>query len=83
MFLIAFRIAVVLASAYLFGLLVAWLFSLFNGSDGGGGDFGGDEPIPPVPPEPGKTSNPKKSQKRWVEVDESYYLEEFNLNKKQ
>ena len=57
MFLIAFRIALALASAYLFGLLVAWLFSLFNASDGGGGDFGGDEPIPPVPPEPGKTSN--------------------------
>ena len=62
MFLIAFRIVVVLASAYLFGLLLAWLFSLFNSSDGGGSDFSGDEPIPPRPPEPGKTSNQKKRQ---------------------
>lgn len=83
MFLIAFRIIVVLATAYLFGLFVAWLFSLFNTDDGGGGDFGKDEPVPTKPPEPGKSSQPQKSKKRLVEVDESYYLEEFDLDKKQ
>ena len=83
MFLIAFRIVIVLASAYLFGLLVAWLFSLFNSGNGGGGDFRGDDPITPMPPEPGKTLELQKVKKRLVEVDESYYLEEFDLSKKQ
>ncbi|MGF1542460.1 MAG: LapA family protein [Pleurocapsa sp.] len=83
MSLIAFRLFTLLASAYLFGLLVAWLFSLFNSSDGGGGDFGEDNPDTPKPPEPGKTFEPKENKKRLVEVDESYYLEEFDLSKKQ
>ncbi len=78
MFLIAFRLIVLLAAAYLFGLIVAWLFSLFNNNNGGD-DFGGDEPVPPKPPEPGKTLSPTKGKKRLVEVDESYYLEEFDL----
>ena len=46
MFLIAFRFVVLLAIAYLFGLLVAWLFSLFN-SDNGGDDFRNDDPDTP------------------------------------
>ena len=82
MFLIAFRIVILLASAYLFGLLVAWLFSLFNSSNGGD-EGGGDDPDTPKPPSPGKTLKQRKNKKRWVEVDESYYLEEFDLNKKQ
>ena len=81
MFLIAFRLIILLASAYLFGLLVAWVFSLFNTGDGGD-DFGGDDPVPPKPPEPGKTLKQKKDNKRLVEVDESYYLEEFDLSNK-
>ena len=80
MFLIAFRMLVVLALAYLFGLLVAWLASLFS-DGGGGGDYGGDEPVPPIPPLPGKSKH-KSDLKRLVEVDESYYLEEFDLSKK-
>ncbi|HHP7229741.1 MAG TPA: LapA family protein [Xenococcaceae cyanobacterium] len=81
MFLIALRIIVLFASAYLFGLLVAWLFSLFN--DGNGGDnFDNDDPNPPTPPQSGKTLASQKNQKRLVEVDESYYLEEFDLSKK-
>ena len=80
MFVIAYKLIILLAAAYLFGLLVAWLFSLFNTGDGGD-DFGRDDPVPPKPPEPGKTLK-QNSKKRLVEVDESYYLEEFDLNKK-
>ncbi len=83
MFLIAFRLIVLLAYAYLFGLLFAWLFSLFNSSNGGGGDFGGDDPDTPQPPEPPFTLSQKRNKKRLVEVDESYYLEEFDLSNKQ
>ena len=82
MFLIAFRLITLLAIAYLFGLLVAWLFSLFNSSNGGD-DFRGNDPDTPQPPEFGKTLEQKKGKKRLVEVDESYYLEEFDLGKKQ
>lgn len=81
MFVIAYRLIVLLAVAYLFGLLVAWLFSLFNADDGGD-DFGGGDPVPPQPPEPGKTLKLATKKKRLVEVDESYYLEEFDLSKK-
>ena len=81
MFLIAIRLIALLASAYLFGLLVAWLFSLFNASNGGD-DFRGDDPDTPKPPSPGKTLSPKKNKKRLVEVDESYYLEEFDFSQK-
>ncbi|MBE9045708.1 LapA family protein [Pleurocapsales cyanobacterium LEGE 10410] len=81
MFVIAYRLIILLAVAYLFGLLVAWLFSLFNAGDGGD-DFGGNDPVPPQPPEPGKSLKQKPPKKRLVEVDESYYLEEFDLNKK-
>ena len=86
MFVIAIRLITLLAVAYLFGLLVAWLFSLFN--DGNGGDdFRRDDPETPQPPNPGKTLKidnleTNKGKKRLVEVDESYYLEEFDLNKK-
>ncbi len=82
MFLIALRLIILIAVAYLFGLLVAWLFSLFNSSNGGD-DFRGSDPDPPQPPNPGKTLEQKKNKKRLVEVDESYYLEEFDLSKKQ
>lgn len=82
MFLIATKFITLLAIAYLFGLFVAWLFSLFN--DGNGGDEGrGDDPDTPKPPNRSKTLEQKRNKKRWVEVDESYYLEEFDLNKKQ
>ncbi|MGV2828699.1 LapA family protein [Myxosarcina sp. GI1(2024)] len=81
MFLIAFRLIILLASAYLFGLLVAWLFSWFDDSNGGD-DFRGDDPDTPIPPEPGKTLDGQRGKKRLVEVDESYYLEEFDLSKK-
>ena len=81
MSLIAYRLAVVLAIAYLFGLLVSWLFSLFNSSDGGD-DFRRDDPDSPKPPKPGKTLALKQDKKRLVEVDESYYLEEFDLSNK-
>ena len=80
MFVIAYKLIILLAVAYLFGLLVAWLFSLFNTGDGGD-DFGGNDPVPPQPPEPGKMKQ-KTNKKRLVEVDESYYLEEFDLSKK-
>ena len=71
----------VLAIAYLFGLLVAWLFSFFNGGDGGDGGSG-NNPDNPQPPQPAKTFDNKSGKKRLVEVDESYYLEEFYLSKK-
>ena len=82
MFLIATRLITLLAIAYLFGLLVAWLFSLFNSSNGGD-DFRDGDPDTPNPPVPGKTLSPKSSKKRLVEVDESYYLDEFDFSKKQ
>ena len=81
MFLIALRLIVLIAVSYLFGLLVAWLFSLFNADDGGN-DFGRDDGDIPPPPETGKSLEKAKGKKRLVEVDESYYLEEFDLKKK-
>ncbi|MEO1799952.1 MAG: hypothetical protein AAFR62_05940, partial [Cyanobacteria bacterium J06629_2] len=83
MFVIATRLISLFAIAYLFGLLVAWLFSLFN-SDGGDDDFREGDPDTPQPPDPGKalSLNQDLGRKRLVEVDESYYLEEFDLSKK-
>lgn len=81
MFVIAIRLLALLAIAYLFGLLVAWLFSLFN-SDNGGDDFRRGDPDSPQPPNPGRTLELDNGKKRLVEVDESYYLEEFDLSKK-
>ncbi len=81
MIVIAIRLIALLAISYLFGLLVAWLFSLFNSSDGD--DFRRDDPDTPQPPEPGKSLEQTKVKKRLVEVDESYYLAEFDLNSKQ
>ena len=81
MFLIAFRFISLLAIAYLFGLFVAWLFWLFNSNDGGD-DFRRDDPDTPKPPKSGKTLDTNSGKKRLVEVDESYYLEEFDLSKK-
>ena len=80
MFLIGLRLLVLLAISYLFGLIVAWLFSLFN-TDDGGDDFRQGEPEDPQPPEPGRTLS-NKGKKRLVEVDEFYYREEFDLKKK-
>ena len=81
MFVIAVRLITLLAISYLFGLLVAWLFSLFN-ADNGGDDFRRGEPDTPKPPKPGKALEPTKAKKRLVEVDETYYLEEFDLSNK-
>lgn len=81
MFVIALRLAIVLASAYLFGLFVSWLFWLFNSSDGGD-DFRDGEPDAPKPPIPGKTLKLEMDDKRLVEIDESYYLAEFDLSNK-
>ncbi|MGF1478766.1 MAG: LapA family protein [Cyanophyceae cyanobacterium] len=79
MFVIAIRLLMALAIAYLFGLLVAWLVSFFNGSDDDGWHDGGDQPTPPLPPGSGEKP---QSEKRLVEVDESYYIEEFDLSRK-
>lgn len=78
MFLIATRLITLLAIAYLFGLLVAWLFSWFSNDDGD--DFRRDDPDTPQPPQPGKALEINPNKKRLVEVDESYYLEEFDLS---
>ncbi|WP_036482987.1 hypothetical protein [Myxosarcina sp. GI1] len=75
MFLIGLRIIILLAVAYLFGLLVAWLFAMF-GNGNGGDDFRRDDPETPSP------QGDPENKKRLVEVDESYYLEEFDLSKK-
>lgn len=83
MFLIAFRIVIALAVAYLFGLIVSWLVSFFKNSGGGDWGKGNDEPASPLPPDSGETPHHKTRKKRLVEVDESYYLEEFDLNPKQ
>ena len=82
MFLIGLRLLMVLAIACLFGVFFAWLVSFFNGSSGGGWDDRGDEPDPKGPSDPGGISQPKQEKKRLVEVDESYYLEEFDLSDK-
>lgn len=82
MFAIALRLLSVLAIAYLFGLLVAWLVAFFNRADDGGDDRGGDEPSPSPPPKPSDEAPLPRSGKKLVEVDESYYLEEFDLQKK-
>lgn len=83
MTVIAIRLIALFAIAYLFGLLVAWLFSFFN-NNGGGDDFRGGNPDTPQPPDPNQALdlNIKTSKKRLVEVDESYYLEEFDLSQK-
>ena len=81
MFVIAIRLITLLAVSYLFGLIVAWLFSLFDG-DNGGDDFRRDDPEAPKPPNPGKALEITEDKKRLIEVDESYYLEEFDLSKK-
>ena len=81
MIVIASRLLTLLAIAYLFGLLVAWVFSWF-GNDNGGDDFRRDDPDAPQPPDPGKTLDLDRDKKRLVEVDESYYLEEFDLSSK-
>ncbi|MGD1920910.1 MAG: LapA family protein [Pleurocapsa sp.] len=81
MFVIALRLATILAIAYLFGLFVSWLFWLFNSSDGGD-DFRDGEPDTPKPPVPGNALKIEADKKRLVEVDESYYLAEFDLTKK-
>ena len=81
MIVIAIRLIALLAIAYLFGLLVAWLFALFN-SDNGGDDFRHGDPDTPPPSPPGKALKLNQDKKRLVEVDESYYLEEFDLSKK-
>ena len=82
MFAIALRLMTVLAIAYLFGLLVAWLFSLFNAADDGEDDRGGDGDAPPKPPGPSDDAAQPQRVRRLVEVDESYYLDEFDLKKK-
>jgi len=81
MFLIATRLLSLLAIAYLFGLLVAWIFSLF-GNDGGGDDFRRGDPESPQPPDPDKALDLDGDKKRTVEIDESYYLAEFDLTSK-
>ena len=81
MVVIATRLITLLAIAYLFGLLVAWVFSWFN-SDNGGDDFRDGEPDTPPPSPPGKALELDQGKKRLVEVDESYYLEEFDLSNK-
>lgn len=81
MFLIALRLIVLIAVSYLFGLLVAWLFSLFD-ADNGGNDFRRGDGDIPQPPKPGKSLEKAQGKRRFVEVDESYYLEEFDLKKK-
>lgn len=81
MFIIATRLITLLAIAYLFGLLVAWLFSIFR-NDNGGDDFREDDPKNPQPTPPGKTWEKDQEKKRLVEIDESYYLEEFDLSNK-
>ena len=81
MFAIALRLITVLAIAYLFGLLVAWLVSLFNAADDGGDDRGGGgDASPPKPPGPNHEAS-QPSEKILVEVDPSYYLDEFELKK--
>ena len=83
MFLIGLRLIMLLAIAYLFGLLFAWLFWLFKGNNDGGDDFSDDKPDIPKPPSFGKPLEDKQVKKRLVEIDESYYLEEFDLSEKQ
>lgn len=83
MTILAIRLIALLAIAYLFGLLVVWVFSFFD-NDGGGDDFRDGDPDTPQPPDSGKTLEPAQTgnRKRLVEIDESYYLEEFDLSKK-
>jgi len=66
MFLIALRLVIVLALAYLFGLLVAWVASLFSDRD--------------LEAENNSIST-ASSEIRSIEVDESYYLAEFDIYK--
>ena len=80
--IILLRMLLILVIAYLIGLLLAsWLISLFQ-TAGDEGDSRGDEPVPTFPSKSAAISQPKPSQKRWVLVDESYYLEEFALSHK-
>lgn len=82
MLVIGLRLLTVLALAFLFGLLVSWVFSWFDNPDRGGGDTPEDDPIPPTPPGLEKKMVSATGKKRLVEVDESYYLEEFDLDRK-
>ncbi|MGF1488382.1 MAG: hypothetical protein ACFBSE_14950 [Prochloraceae cyanobacterium] len=66
MFLIALRLVIVLALAYLFGLLVAWIASLFSDRD--------------LETENNSIST-ASSEMGSLEIDESYYLAEFDIYK--
>lgn len=79
---ILLRMLLVLAINYLIVLLLAsWLISLFQNT-GNKGSSRGDEPVPTFSSKSTAISRQQPRQKRWVLVDESYYLEEFDLSHK-
>lgn len=82
MTVLAIKLIALFAIAYLFGLFVVWISSFFDNNDDD--DFRRGTPDPTQPPDPGKARDLNKGEgkKRLVEVDESYYLEEFDLSKK-
>lgn len=79
---ILLRMLLILAINYLIVLLLAsWLISLFQ-TAGNEGSSRADEPVPTFPSKSAAISQQQPHQKRWVLVDESYYLEEFALSHK-
>ena len=81
---ILLRMLLILAISYLIGLLMAsWLISLFQiAGDDGGISRGNERRFSTMLPDRDAISRRKHRQKWWVEVDESYYLEEFDLSHK-
>ena len=82
MTLIELRIIFILFIMYLFVLVWTVLVSLLPDSDYGNGDSRGNKQIPTSSPDRDATSKQKHRQKRWLQVDEPDYLEEFNLSHK-
>ncbi len=80
MFLIALRIVFILSIAYSFGLLVAWLILVFQNANNRGLHSEDNEPMLNMQLDHHNPSQKQLPKKRWVEVDESYYLAEFVLD---
>ncbi len=78
MTLIELRIIFVLFIMYLFLLVWTVLVSLLP--DHNNGNSRGNEQVSAIFPDSDPISKQKHRQKRWVQVDESDHLEEFDLS---
>ena len=78
MSLIELRIPIILLTMYLFLLLWTVLVSLLP--DHNNGNSKGNEQVSAIFPDSAPISKQKHRQKRWVQINESDHLEEFDLS---